>query len=268
MQNLVLAAFADGREWTDPELVAHIQQDHPELHRGQIIPGRNALMKKGVIELTGKRGRVSVWGLTPPERQEAAREAAAARKFTAKDKVQQLKPEGQAQVIAALLENPEVNRILREQQERGAASRAAHARAQDAYSETEAQRRERKRELKEEERKKGANLEFLKVRDALRDGLASLIDIRRLLNEELERLGKGESLKISPDRWGSAIYNLREIFEVGSLVWHQMGEASGAPPEHCPVCGARVGRDPHALDEGYIEGEAVEVDVIEAEVVE
>lgn len=252
----VLEVLTPGVELTDAELVARI----PHLHRGKVIPARIALAKKGEVELVGKNeGGINVWRLTPPGHQEAARDAARARRLTEEARIAALKPERQAQVIAALLENGEVNRLLREQAERGLAMRRARARAQDSHTESEAERRERKRELREEERRNGPNLEFLKVRDAVRDSVSALLGIRSFLRDELGRLDAGEPMRIPPERWQAAMVNVVEVLHVAGAIWQDMGTASGAVPEHCPLCGARTARDPHALEQGYFDADAEEI---------
>ena len=243
-------------ELTDAAIVARI----PHLHRGQVIPARISLTRSGDVELVGKNAAGhKVWRRTPPERREAAKEAATARKLTPEQRLAGLKPERRAQVVAALLADDEVNRILREQAERGRAMRRARARAQDAHVESEAEKRERKRELREEERRKGANLEFLKVRDALRDSVSALLGIRSFMHDELDRRERGEPPRIQTDRWPAVGVNLREVMEVAGVIWHDLGSAMDEPPTHCPLCGSRTRRDPHALDDAYIEAEAEEI---------
>lgn len=252
----VLEIMVPGVEITDSELVAGI----PHLHRGKVIPARYALAKKGVVELVGKNEQgVNVWRRTAPDRVEAAKEEAAARRLTHEARIGAEKPERQAQVIAALLEDATVNRILRGQNERSAAMRRARARAGEAQAESEAQRRERKRELKQAEKEQAANLEFLKVRDSLRDSVSALIGIQSFLKDELERLEDGVETRIAAERWGAALKNVVEVLLLAGSVWHDASVTSGHHPEHCPLCGSRTARDPQALDEGYLEGEVVEV---------
>ena len=259
----VLEFLVPGVELTDAELVAKI----PQLHRGQIIPARGALAKKGQVELVGKNDNgVQVWRLTPPGRIEEAKAEAAARKLTHEARIGSEKPERQAQVIAALLENPTVNRILREQNEGAAAMRRAHARAEESHRESEADRRERKRELKQAEKEQAANLEFLKVRDMLRDGVGDLIAIRDLLTSELQRVEQGEPMRITSERWEAALINVLEHLQLSGAIWQDATVASGHHSEHCPLCNSRIARDPNALDEGYLDGDAVE-DVDEVELV-
>lgn len=254
----VLEILVPGVELTDAELVARI----PHLHRGKVIPARIALSRKGLVEFVGKNeAGINVWRRTPHGQEQAAREAAQARRLTEEARLAGLKPERQAQVVAALLENSEVNRILREQAERGLAMRRARARAHEAHVESEAQRRERKRKLRDEERRSGAgaNLEFLKVRDAVRDSVSALLGIRSFLGDELERLQRRQPLLIPQERWGAAMVNVIEVLQVGGAIWQDMGTASGRPVEHCPLCGGRTARDPNALEEGYFDAEAEEI---------
>lgn len=257
----VLEVLTPGVEVTDAELVAAI----PQLHRGKVIPARIALARKGQVELAGKNEKGhNVWRLTPEERVEEAKEAAAERKLSDTEKIKKKKAEDQAQVVAALLEDPAVNRILREQNENAAAMRRARARAQESNRESESERRERKRKLKQAEREQAANLEFLKVRDILRDGVGGLISIREFLDAELQRVEAGEELKISAQRWESALVNVKEVLALAGALWHDATVASGEHPQHCPLCNSRIARDPNALEEGYLDGEVVEeVDDVE-----
>jgi hypothetical protein len=57
------------------------------------------------------------------------------------------------------------------------------------------------------------------------------------------------------------------VIHVAGAVWHDLTAIFDVPPEQCPLCGERIARDPHALDEGYIEGDAEE-EVVDALVVE
>jgi hypothetical protein len=259
----VLEILTEGVEVTDAELVSRISYSH--LHRGKIIPARIFLARKGLVELAHKNERGhQVWRLAPAERREEAAQDAADRKLSYADKVQKTNAEEQAQVVAAILEDATVNRLLREQNENALAMRRARARANESNQETEAQRRERKRQLKQAEREQAASLEFLKVRDMLRDGVGDLIAIRDLLTTELQRIEDGEQMRVSPDRWEAALVNVMEHLHLSGAIWEDATVASGHHPEHCPLCHSRIARDPNALEEGYLDGEVVEeVDEVE-----
>jgi hypothetical protein len=245
--------FATGAELTDAELVARI----PDLHRGQIIPARLRLERLGEVELARKNDAGhNVWRRTPEDRREEARLASEQRKKKPVEKLARLKPDARAQVVAALLEDGDVNRILREQAARGRAARRARARAHESHAETEAERRERKRALREAEG--SAYIDFLKVHDGLRDTVSILFGIRSFMREELERRDRGDETKIPPERWSDVDRNLHEVVLVGGAVWHDLAVAMERPHDHCPLCGERTERDPRALDEGYIDAEAEE----------
>lgn len=252
----VLEVLTSGVEVTDAQMVARL----PHLHRGKVIPARIALARKGQVELSGKdeKGH-NLWRLTPEYRVEEAKAAAAQRKLSDTEKIKKKKAEDQAQVVAALLEDAEVNRILREQNENAAAMRRARARAEESNRESEADRRERKRKLKQAEREQAANLEFLKVRDILRDSVGGLISIREFLDAELQRIEDGEKMRISAQRWETALVNVMEVLQLAGALWHDATVASGEHPQHCPLCNSRIARDPNTLDEGYLDAEVVEV---------
>jgi hypothetical protein len=261
----VRAVFAAGRELTDAELVRRL----PDFHRGQVIPARIRLERWGEVELAGKNAAGhNVWRSAPPERRAEARQASEQRRKTPAEKLARLKPAARAQVVAALLADEEVNRILRSQSERSRAWRAARARAHDSHAESEAERRERKRELREAEKKNYPYLDFLKVHDALRDSVSALIGIRSFMRDELERRERGEDGRIPPDRWPAVGQNLTEVVELSGALWHDLALALEASHDHCPLCGARTGRDRRALEEGYIEAHAEEYSDDDAELID
>lgn len=257
----VLDVLVPGVELTDAELVERVMGRAPEMHRGKVIPARIRLARKGTVELVGKNEQGhQVWHRTPSGGEEAAREAAEARKVPAEKRLSWEKPERRAQVVAALLADEEVNRLVREQTERGRQFRRARARAHEVHAETEAERRERKRRLAEEERSDGPALAFLKIRDQLRDGVNVLLDVRKFMRTEVERHNHGEPTHITPARWDSVGVNVLEVIQAAGAVWHDLGTASGSEPEHCPLCGGRTAPDPNALDEGYIDAFAEDED--------
>jgi hypothetical protein len=257
----VLDVLTPGLELTDAEIVSRVIERLPNMHRSKVIPARIRLARKGTVELARKNDQGhQVWRLTPPGGEDAAREAAADRKARPEKVLQRYaKPERQAQVVATLLENDDVNRIVREQTERARKWRRARQRAQEIHAETETEKRERKRQLAEERRSDGPNLAFLKVRDQLRDSVNVLIDVRRFMQNEVEDHEAGQRTSISPERWHSVAVNLMEVMHVAGAVWHDLGAASSEPPEHCPLCGARTAADHRALDLGYIDADGVEI---------
>lgn len=263
-------AFATGESFADADLVQHVTALLPDLHRGQIIPARIRLERRGEVQLVGKddRGR-QVWKFTPADQIADAKAASERRRRSDADKLKDNRsPRALAQIVAALLENDEVNQILREQTERGRTMRRARARAQDAQAETEAERRERKRQLHEAEREKTRYLDFLKVHDGLRDTIGVLFDIRTFMRGEVSTREHGEPGRIPPERWAEVQRNLHELIHVAGALWHDLTAIFDVPPEQCPLCGARIARDPHALDQGYIDSDAEETIVVDALVVE
>ncbi|HEX8101633.1 MAG TPA: hypothetical protein VF533_03405 [Solirubrobacteraceae bacterium] len=264
-------AFAGGEHFTDAELVARVRESRPDLHRGQIIPARGRLARRGDVKLVGKDERGSqVWVLTPADEIDEAKAAEERRRTSDADKLlKNRKPEALAQVVAALLDHDDVNRLLREQTERARSMRRARARAQDAQAESEAERRQRKRDLAEAEKEKTKYLDFLKVHDALRDSISVLFDVRTFMRGEVARRQRGEEGRIPVERWADVQRNLHELIHVGGALWHDLTAIFDAPPEQCPLCGERIARDPRALDEGYIESDAEEdEEVVDALVVE
>lgn len=254
-QQTVLDVLAVGVELTDAEIVASI----PALHRGQVIPVRVKLERLGLVELIGKNAvGHKVWCRTPDDRVEAARAAAALRQKTPAQKLARRSVEARVQVVAALLEDEAVNRALRDQTERVRGWRHARARASEAHLETEAERRERKRRLRQAERAKTIYLDFLKVHDGLRDAISVLLGIRSFMQDELGRRDRNESTRIPLGRWPDVGLNVRELVEVSGGLWHDLAVALGEHPEHCPLCGERTARDPHALEEAYIDVDVVE----------
>lgn len=252
----VRRVFETAAELTDAALVSQL----PEFHRGQVIPARGRLEHRGEVELVRTdESRHKVWRRTPPERREEAKRAAQERRKSPAEKLARLSAERRAQVAAALLEDDEVNKLLREQTERARAMRRARARAQEAQAETEAERRERKRKLHEAERERSRYLDFLKVHDVLRDSVGALFGVRTHMREDLRRRDQGEEVKVPPERWPAVGTNLREVIYVAGDIWHDLAAALDEAPEHCPLCGERTVRDPHALDEGYIDADAEEV---------
>jgi hypothetical protein len=247
----VLAVLLPDLELTDAEIVDRVPGG---LHRGQVIPARGKLEKQGKIELARVNAAGhKVWRRTPEDRIEVAREEAAGRKEAERQKLRErkLSPrqiDDRVQKIAAYLDNEAVNKALREQNERGRSWRNARARANEAQHETEAKRRERKREL---HRAKGAYLDFLKVHDKLRDAVGDLLGVRSFMQDELDRQERGEETRIPAERWPAVGSNVFEVIAVSGALWHDMASALGKPPEHCPLCGERTARPQDVLGEGY-----------------
>ena len=268
----VLAVLVPGMELTDAEIVAEIIGRVPERHRGQIIPARGKLVVQGRVELAGLNAAGhKIWRRTPEDRIDAAREEAAGRKELARENLrkQKLSPkqiDERVQKIAAYLDNESINKALREQMERGRSWRNARARANEAKVESDAKRRERKRELRQAERDQDAYLDFLKIHDALRDAVGDLLAVRGFMQTEIERQERGEVTKIPAERWPLVGSNVFEVIAVSGALWHDMATALGHPPEHCPLCGGRTERPPDALSEGYdADADVADDDLIDGE---
>jgi hypothetical protein len=264
----VLAVLVSGVELTDAEIVERV----PGLHRGQVIPARGKLVSQGKVELAGvNTAGHKVWRRTPEDRIDAAREEAAGRKAAEREKLrkQKLSPkqiDDRVQKIAAYLDNERINKALREQNERGRSWRNARARANEAKVESDAKRRERKRELRQAERDEDAYLDFLKIHDALRDAVGDLLAVRGFMQAEIDRDERGEETKIPAERWPLVGNNVFEVIAVSGALWHDMATALGHAPEHCPLCGERTERPRDAIGEGYdADAEVTDDDLIDGE---
>jgi hypothetical protein len=165
-----------------------------------------------------------------------------------------------AGIVAFLLADEGVNEAVISHMERTRAWRRAAARANDVRSEKEAERRDRKRQLRQAQKGDGdALLEFMVVRDRLRDLIDALLVMQTQLADDVARDRAGEPLRIPLAHWGSVVRNVHEVLVLAQGLLRGLSAAMGEPLSSCPLCGERL-LSVRALDEGYVDGEAIEED--------
>ncbi|HEY2334956.1 MAG TPA: hypothetical protein VGH58_08120 [Solirubrobacterales bacterium] len=104
-----------------------------------------------------------------------------------------------------------------------------------------------------------ANVEFLQTLSHLRDLLDVLFVIGREVEAERTRQGRGEPSQIAASNWPALAKNVREILETGQGIFSDLADLMDHPMESCPLCGERLHAASTRLDEGYIEGDVIEV---------
>ena len=104
-----------------------------------------------------------------------------------------------------------------------------------------------------------ANVEFLQTLSHLRDLQDVIFVISREVEAERTRRVTGETGRIAPSNWPALAKNVREILEAGQGLFSDLADLMEQPMESCPLCGERLHTASANLDEGYIDGEAVDV---------
>jgi hypothetical protein len=260
----VLRVMQDGVERTDAEI-----QRATGLPQGKASGARATLWEQGLVEPLEKRDKHEHkrWRACPPERQEEARRSFRdnAERRT-RGRLQQKSPGERANIVVHLLADDKVNEALLAQTERSKAWRRARARAKDVRNERDAERRARKSELRRAMREADANVEFLQSLERLRDLIDVLFVMDRDLDAERKRRLADEPARLPTSSLVALARNVREVLEVGQVLFRDLAALTGQPMESCPLCGERLHDIADHLGEGYVDAEAVEeVEVVEAD---
>lgn len=258
----VLRVMQDGVERTDAEI-----QQATGLPQSKASGARATLWEQGLVEPLAKRDKREHkrWRLCPPERQEEARRTFRDNaESRTRGRLNQKTPGERANIVIHLLADEEVNAALLAQLERGKVWRRARARAKDLRNERDAERRARKSELRRAMKEAEANLEFLQSLERLRDLIDLLFVLSRDVETEQKRQLRNEPSRLPPSSLAALAHNVREVLEVGQVLFKDLADVMGQPMESCPLCGERLHDVAAHLDEAYVDADAVE----EAEVVE
>jgi hypothetical protein len=256
-RDAVLRAMQDGVERTDAEI-----ENVTGLSHSKASGARSALWEAGLVEPLEKRDKHEHirWRICPPDRRDEARRSF--RESTERRTLGRLNQKSAAEranIVVHLLGDDEVNEALLAQLERGRIWRRARARSRDIRRDRDAERRVRRTELRRAMKEADANVEFLQTLSHLRDLLDVLFVIGREVEAERTRRSAGEPSRITPSNWPALAQNVREILEVGQSLFSDLAELMDHPMESCPLCGERLHAASSRLDEGYIDGDVIEV---------
>jgi DNA-binding transcriptional ArsR family regulator len=257
----VLRVMQDGVDRTDAEI-----EEITGLSHSKVSGARSALWEAGLIEPLEKQDKKEHlrWRLCHAERQEEARRAfrdSAERRTLGR--LGQKSAGERANIVIHLLSDDKVNDALMAQLERGRTWRRARARSRDVRKDKEADRRARRSDLKRAMDEADANVHFRQTISHLRDLMDVLYVVGREVEAERARRCTGEVSGIAPSNWPGLALNVREILEVGQSLFRDLADLMDKPMESCPLCGERLHTAIAHLDEGYIDGDAVEVDDVE-----
>lgn len=252
----VLRVMRDGLARTDKEITSLTG-----LPSGKASGARNTLWEQGLVEPLAKQSKseLSRWRICPPEKQAEARQAFrdAAERRTRGRLIQKSAGE-RANIAVYLLADDEVNEALLAQLERGRAWRRARARSRDVRREREAERKQRRADLRRAMDEADANLQFRQTVSHLRDLQDVLYVVGREVEAERGRQLDGQDPRIGSERWRGVAKNVREVLEVGQGLFRDLADLVQEPMESCPLCGERLHNPASHLDEGYIDAVVVE----------
>ena len=247
----------DGLPRTDAEIERATGLSH-----SKVSGARSALWEAGLVTPLPKLDRREHmrWEVCPPERREEARQAFRdSSERRTRGRLAQKSAAERANIVLHLLSDDGVNEALLSQLERGKTWRRARARSSDIERDRETERRARRSELRQAMKEADADLEFLQTLIHLRDLLDVLFVVGREVEAEQMRKRRGEPSRITASNWPALARNVREILEVGQILFRDLADLMDKPMESCPLCGERLHPSVPKLDEGYIDGTAVEV---------
>jgi hypothetical protein len=223
---------------SDKQLCAAI-----DLPDGAIRPARLRLHRRGFVEPDGNGG----WVATPPERQEEVRQVAA-QKPPRRRKFADISLDERVTIATVLLEDSEVNRVLTESEDQRRAWRRARARAKGVSAENEHDRRERRAEAAQAEKERSTYVDFLKIRNNLKDGVEVVLGVNRFLEDDFARYERGEATRIPATSWPDVLRNVTELLSVVVVIHQRLHDVLDEPIETCPLCGAKRHAGPDIID--------------------
>jgi hypothetical protein len=134
-----------------------------------------------------------------------------------------------------------------------AASRAKH----EAQRETMTERNERKDALKQAKREKSALIEFLTIKNHLRDSALLINATHAHVRMELARAQNGEPTKIPPVYWPDVARYTSDLLSDGGGLLQALVEAGQVPSGPCPACGRDGDTEFTGISQGYVDAEVV-----------
>jgi hypothetical protein len=245
MQTVLDVLREHGRPMTDGELQAACN-----LRGGAVRPARLRLYRRGLVEPCGS----GTWRLVEPERREEVQVAASSRAPRRRG-LESLSLDERVATVLALLDDEEVNEVVRTRIGSRRAWRRASARAGEVRAEREQERRARRLAAMKAEQLRSPLTAFLKMRNHLKDAVEMLLGLHRLLAEDATP-HRGDGGSIPRAVWPDLARNVRELVAAASSVQAVLDGAevtAGA----CPVCHRPAGG---AVLE-YIDGVCIDVPV-------
>ncbi|MDP8993271.1 MAG: hypothetical protein M3N31_09530 [Actinomycetota bacterium] len=217
----VYLTLRDVRPMTDDELSAHLHRK-----KSEVSPRRVELCRQGLVREVEKRttpsGRKSaVWGVVPPaEIEEASREAA--EKGLRRKSLDKYTLDQKVQMARHLVRDDAVNAVLVEDGQRSKAADRARREARSANIERERERREHSERIRQAERDASPDLVFLKAVAQLRKAVDAVMELDRVIRENLESQRLYGSADIAPDRWPEVNAEVEALIQVATSTKEQL----------------------------------------------
>jgi hypothetical protein len=255
-REIVLELLSDGVVRTDAEIA-----EETGVPYNKASGARATLWEQGLVERIEKdeaNPRLR-WRICPPERREQAR--VGFRDNSERRTLGRLRQRStgeRANIVVELLSNDEVNDAVLAQIERGREWRRARARANEVRAERAAARRVRRSELRRAAVEGDPKLHFMTQLSYLRDTIDGLFAIRRCIVDEQARIAAGDPQHIQASDWLSLGRNVREVLELGQVLFADVADLVGEPMSSCPLCGERLPSAAVHIGEGYVDAEVVE----------
>jgi predicted ArsR family transcriptional regulator len=236
---LLLAALRERGPLTDEQLT-----DVTGLRIQTASPRRNDLVRRGLVRQAGTavttRGRsAKTWCVVPEDEVAAQREAAASRKPRNKDITKQ-PLEWKLEAVRQLLNDEAVNAAVRDKH--GRAWQRVRGRARDRDSERQQELRQLRNQMRDADNARSRLLDFLKTKRHLLESAEIVRGLGRFIDDDLERHGGVEPMKIPTSAWPEVVDLLEDLVDVAS--------------QTVVAINAKLGR----LGDDVIEGHAIEVD--------
>jgi len=187
----VYAVMLDRGPVTDLEIAHALDPDaDPGAARGR----RGELVKIGLVRPAGRRGRQRLWETTPADRVESARESASRQGPRLRD-ISEHPLEVRVRAFQRLADDPEVQEAINDPA--SSARRRHRTRLRAVLRAAEQERRARERELRAAAENRSVDLEFIKYRNGLKDGVDRARAMGVLAEEQLR---SGEEV-MAPAQW-------------------------------------------------------------------
>lgn len=220
---------------------------------------RVGLWRDGLIARAGRDLRRRwLWECVPDEqRGHAQTQFRDAMERRLRDSLDKKPVEQRAAIAYHLLLNDDVDNSMRELFARQRHWRRAQAAANNVRREKEADRRERRKAMRDAINNDPL-LTFLTIRDRIRSLIDALFALRQQLDDDRARLADCEPTRISMEHWGDVHRNVHEVLILTQAIFKELADTLGLTMDSCPVCGARLVHDVETISEGYVDGEVVE----------
>lgn len=210
----VYEAISEHGPVSDYDVHSLLQWEYPA---AVVAARRGELVRIGLVRQAGKEGRRKTWMVTPASEVEAARLEAPRVRHRDLDKL----PLGlRTHAFLALARDKEVQKTVLALE--NGANRRDRARLRDVLRQDEKARRERERELRDT---RDASVEFIRIRNRLKDSADQIRAIAVMLHEDLDR---GESA-IPPQFWDVIPELLKEVIEHAEEAYEDIARSTGHP---------------------------------------